>query len=159
MTENIATETNLKLTTPTDREIATTRVFDAPRGLVFDTLTIAKGAMQRYYTGQLDGELVWKIHAFNAWVAAIRLSSSGPTVLLADHLQGETPILIYRVERLESTIAALRARGWTAESGPFEVPNGPCYTFRDPMGVRLAIYENQRPQVDQEFAGRIDSKN
>ena len=44
MTENIATETNLKLTTPTDREIATTRVFDAPRGLVFDTLTIAKGA-------------------------------------------------------------------------------------------------------------------
>lgn len=44
MTENIATETNLKLTTPTDREIATTRVFDAPRGLVFDALTIVKEA-------------------------------------------------------------------------------------------------------------------
>jgi hypothetical protein len=68
-------------------------------------------------------------------------------------------VLIYRVERLESTTAALRARGWTPESGPFEIPNGPCYTFRDPTGVRLAIYENQRPEVDQEFAGRIDAKN
>ena len=29
----------LKLTTPTDREIAMTRVFDAPRRLVFDALT------------------------------------------------------------------------------------------------------------------------
>jgi predicted enzyme related to lactoylglutathione lyase len=116
-------------------------------------------ASVRYYTEQLGGELVWKIHAFNTWVAAIRLSPTRPVVLLANHLHGDTPILIYRVERLESTIAALRARGWTAESGPFEIPNGPCYTFRDPTGVRLAIYENQRPQVDQEFAGRIDSKN
>ena len=30
---------NLKVTTPTDREIAMTRVFDAPRRLVFDALT------------------------------------------------------------------------------------------------------------------------
>jgi predicted enzyme related to lactoylglutathione lyase len=111
----------------------------------------------RYYTAQLGGELVWKIHAFNAWVAAVRLSPARPMVLLADHLRGETPILIYRVQRLESTIAELRARGWQAESGPFEIPNGPCYTFRDPTGVRLAVYENQRPQVEQEFAGRIDS--
>jgi predicted enzyme related to lactoylglutathione lyase len=113
-------------------------------------------ASVRYYTAQLGGELVWKIHAFGAWVAAVRLSSTGPMVLLADHLHGEIPILIYRVERLESSIAALRAQGWKAESGPFEIPNGPCYTFRDPTGVRLAIYENQRPAVDQEFAGRID---
>ena len=116
-------------------------------------------ASVRYYTEQLGGELLWKIHAFNAWVAAVRLSPIGPIVLLADHLQGDTPILIYRVERLESAVAALRARGWTPESGPFEIPNGPCYTFCDPMGVRLAIYENQRPEVVQEFAGRIDSKN
>ena len=76
----------------------------------------------RYYTAQLGGELVWKIHAFNAWVAAVRLSPARPMVLLADHLRGETPILIYRVQRLESTIAELRARGWQAESGPFEIP-------------------------------------
>src|SRR5439155_25403833 len=29
----------LKVTTPTDREIVMTRVFDAPRGLVFDAMT------------------------------------------------------------------------------------------------------------------------
>ena len=29
----------MKVTTPTDREIVMTRVFDAPRGLVFDALT------------------------------------------------------------------------------------------------------------------------
>jgi predicted enzyme related to lactoylglutathione lyase len=116
-------------------------------------------ASVRYYTEQLDGELVWKIHAFNAWVAAIRLSPGGPMVLLADHLHGDIPILIYRVERLETAAAALQARGWAPESGPFEIPNGPCYTFRDPSGVRFAIYENQRPEVDQEFAGRFDTKN
>ncbi|MGA7216060.1 MAG: VOC family protein [Terrimicrobiaceae bacterium] len=113
----------------------------------------------RYYTRQLGGELLWKIHAFNAWVTAVRLSPTGPLVLLADHLHSDTPIVIYRVERLESTVAALLARGWIPESGPFEIPNGPCYTFRDPTGVRLVIYENQRPEVNLEFAGRIDTKN
>jgi hypothetical protein len=112
-----------------------------------------------YYTDQLRGELVWKIHASNAWVAAIRLSPTGPLVLLADHLHGDTPILIYRVEQLETSVAALRVRGWIPESGPFEIPNGPCYTFRDPTGVRLAIYEDQRPEVSREFAGRIDTRN
>ena len=33
------TKTALKVTTPTDRELVMTRVFDAPRGMVFDTLT------------------------------------------------------------------------------------------------------------------------
>jgi predicted enzyme related to lactoylglutathione lyase len=112
-----------------------------------------------YYTKQLGGELVWKIHAFDTWVAAVRLSASGPLVLLAAHLEGETPILIYRVEHLESTVATLSARGWSAESGPFEIPNGPCYTFRDPAGVRLAIYENQRPDVAEHFEGRIDRES
>ena len=78
---------------------------------------------------------VWKIHAFNAWVAAVRLSPMGPLVLLADHLQGDTPILIYRFEQLETSVAALRVRGWIPESGSFEIPNGPCYTFCDPTGV------------------------
>ena len=47
-TENIATETTLKLTTPTDREIAMTRVFDALRSLVFDALTKPE-LLKRYF--------------------------------------------------------------------------------------------------------------
>ena len=34
----------LQVTTPTDREIAMTRVFDAPRQLVFDAWTQARAA-------------------------------------------------------------------------------------------------------------------
>ena len=46
-------------------------------------------ASVRYDTDQLCGQLVWKIHAFNAWVAAVRLSPTGPLVMLADHLDGD----------------------------------------------------------------------
>ena len=47
-TENTATEMSLKLTTPTDREIAMTRCFDAPRSLVFDALTKPE-VLKRYF--------------------------------------------------------------------------------------------------------------
>lgn len=115
-------------------------------------------ASVRYYTGELGGELVWKIHAFDAWVAGIRLSQTGPMILLADHLHGEAPIFIYRVANFEGALATLRARGWAPEGAAFEIPNGPCCTFRDPAGVRFGIYENQRPEIPEGFAGRIDRK-
>ena len=37
-----------------------------------------------------------------------------------------------------------------------EIPNGPCCTFRDPADNHIAIYENKRPNVMEEFKGRID---
>lgn len=43
----------LKVTTPTDLEIAITRVFDAPRKLVFDAYT--KPALLKRWLGALDG--------------------------------------------------------------------------------------------------------
>ena len=93
--------------------------------LSLDYLYVPAGDIEiatRFYTEQLGGELVWKIHAFNTWVAAVRLSASGPMVLLAAHLQGNTPILIYRVEQLESSVARLRAQGWTPEAAPSRFP-------------------------------------
>ena len=47
-TENIAAKTDLKLTTPNDREIAMTRAFDAPRSQVFDALTRPE-VLKRYF--------------------------------------------------------------------------------------------------------------
>src|SRR6476660_2650978 len=79
-------------------------------------------ASVRYYTGELGGELVWKIHAFDAWVAGIRLSQTGPMILLADHLHGEAPIFIYRVANFEGALATLRARGWAPDGAAFEIP-------------------------------------
>lgn len=43
-------------------------------------------AAVRFYTGVLRGELRWKIHDGGVWVAAVRMSGVGPTVLLASHL-------------------------------------------------------------------------
>jgi hypothetical protein len=111
----------------------------------------------RYYTGKLRGELVWTIHAFNTWVAPVPCQRAVDLARRSSSLRHA--ILIYRVERLEISVAALHVRGWIPESGPFGIPNGPCYTFRDPTDVRLAIYENQRPEVNREFAGRIDTNN
>lgn len=44
------------------------------------------------------------------------------------------------------------------EDKKLEIPPGPCYTFRDPAGNAIAIYENQRPEVVKQFNGRIDKK-
>lgn len=113
-------------------------------------------ASVRYYTEVLGGSLEWKIHAFDAWVAAVRLSATGPLVLLADHLAPGPPILIYRVAHLARSSAELAARGWTAEAGPFGIPSGPCTTFRDPAGARLAIYEQAWGDAHERFRGRMD---
>ncbi len=113
----------------------------------------------KYYKDVLGGELLWKIHAFGVWVACIKLSKAGekPYVLLADHIKQNDVMLIYRVENLENSVLALKSRGWKEENR-IEIPPGPCCTFRDPAGNALVIYENTRPDVMQDFRGRIDSQ-
>lgn len=108
-----------------------------------------------YYTKVLDGSLMWKIHAFGVWVACINISAEGPYILLADHIKAHDSILIYRVENIRNASKRLLARGWKKEKG-LEIPQGPCYVFRDPADNAIAIYENQRPDVMEKFKGRID---
>jgi len=111
----------------------------------------------KYYTDVLDGELMWKIHAFGVWVACIRpANSEKPYVLLADHINKNDVMLIYRVENLQSAIKELKSKDWKEES-TIEIPPGPCCTFRDPAGNALVIYENVRPYVMEQFKGRIDT--
>jgi hypothetical protein len=108
-----------------------------------------------YYTNILGNELLWKIHAFGVWVACVRVSNSGPLLLLADHIKKNDLIMIYRVSSLDSTASTLHSQGWKEEK-MLEIPPGPCYTFRDPTGNAIAIYENLRPEVMEQFDGRID---
>ena len=110
-----------------------------------------------YYTKMLDGELLWKIHAYGVWVACIRLSNRDPYILLADHINRKDLMLIYRVNNLDKTATELRSRGWREEKS-LEIPNGPCLTFRDPADNSIVIYENRRPYVMKDFKGRIDTK-
>ncbi len=108
-----------------------------------------------YFTDVLGGRLIFAIDAMGIRVAMIELGEESPRILLAGHLEGERPILVYRVARLSDAMAALEERGWTAE-GTFEIPQGPCCSFRTPGDHRIAIYELKRPEVVEHFAGRRD---
>jgi hypothetical protein len=88
-------------------------------------------------------------------VAAVELTDGPPLVLLTDHVEGERPILVYRVDDLARALDDLSSRGWERE-GTFEIPHGPCCSFRTPGGHRLALYQLVRPEVAAHFAGRFD---
>jgi catechol 2,3-dioxygenase-like lactoylglutathione lyase family enzyme len=111
-------------------------------------------ASARGYVEALGAELVWKIRGMGTVVACLRVAGGGPEILLSGHLEGEIPILIYRVADYGAAVAELRAGG--IELHEVELPPGPCATFRAPGGQRLAVYERTRPGVEEHFAGRID---
>jgi len=112
-------------------------------------------ADSRYFRDVLGGELVFAIEAMGTKVAMVRLGVEGPAILLTDHLDGDRPILVYRVEDLGEAVAALEARGWP-RGRLLELPLGPACSFETPGGHRLALYELSRPIVLDSFAGRRD---
>jgi hypothetical protein len=108
-----------------------------------------------YFTEVLGAHVVFAVEAMGARVAAVELTEGPPLVLLADHLEGERPILVYRVADLDAAIAKLEARGWERRR-TFEIPHGPCCSFRTPNGHRIALYQLTRPEVAAHFDGRRD---
>jgi hypothetical protein len=108
-----------------------------------------------YFSDVLGGKLIFAIDAMGIRVAMVELGEHSPRILLAGHLVGERPILVYRVAALTTAMAELEAHGWTPE-GTFEIPQGPCCSFRTAGGHRIAIYELKRPDVIAHFAGRRD---
>jgi hypothetical protein len=108
-----------------------------------------------HFTEVLGGRLVFAIEAFGARVAMVKLSTGPPDVLLASHLEGDQPILVYRVADLEAAVDRLGARGLEPEHR-FGIPHGPGCSFRAPGGHRLALYELTRPGAAAHLAGRRD---
>jgi hypothetical protein len=109
----------------------------------------------RYFTETLGGRLVFAVEGMDARVAMLELTEGPPRILLADHLEGDRPILVYRVADFDATLKALRARGWKRERS-IEIPHGPLCSFVTPGGQRLAVYELTRPDVEAHFEGRRD---
>ena len=88
-------------------------------------------------------------------VAMLELTDGPPRILLTDHVDGDRPILVYRVEDHAAATAELRARGWTPERS-LEIPQGPVSSYRSRGGHRIALYQSVRPTVLAHFAGRRD---
>lgn len=112
-------------------------------------------AETRYFTETLGGRLIFAVEGMGARVAMIELSEEPPRILLADHLEGDRPILVYRVASFDDALAELKARGWKRQRS-IEIPHGPLCSFITPGGQRLAVYELVRPEVEEHFAGRFD---
>ncbi len=107
------------------------------------------------YVSELDAELVWKVRGMGTTVACLRTSEIGPAILLSAHLEGPTPILVYRVADYAAAVARLIGSG-SDQLHELEIPHGPCASFRAPGGQRFAIYELTRPDAAHHFVGRFD---
>jgi hypothetical protein len=108
-----------------------------------------------HYTAGLGGEVVFAIERFGTRVAMVRLAPDPPTLLLAEHLEGDQPILVHRVDALDGATAALAARG-VRVAAHFEIPHGPGVELACPGPQRLALYELTRPERAASLAGRRD---
>jgi hypothetical protein len=108
-----------------------------------------------YFSDVLGGRVVFAIEGMGTRVAAVELTEGPPLILLADHVEGDRAILVYRVPDLTAALAELEERGWEREH-IFEIPHGPICSFRSPGGHRIALYQLTRPEVADHFAGRRD---
>lgn len=108
-----------------------------------------------YFTAVLGARLIFAIDGMGTRVAMLALTDDPPRLLLAGHLEGDVPVLLYRVANLEAATAELRTRGWS-DGHALEIPQGPVRSFEAPGGQRIGIYERTRPQVEASFEGRRD---
>jgi hypothetical protein len=108
-----------------------------------------------YFTNVLGARLVFAIDSMGTRVAMLELGTAPPHLLLADHLEGDRPVFVYRVADLPAAMRDLASRGWQ-RGHSLEIPQGPICSFITPGGHRLAVYQLTRPQVIEQFAGRRD---
>jgi len=97
-----------------------------------------------HFIDRLGAQLVFAIEAFETRVAMLRLSPDAPALLLAEHLDGDQPVMVYRVTDLEQAISELEGRD-VAIARRFEIPFGP--------GAAGTTSESRRPG-DRSPAGR-----
>ena len=101
-----------------------------------------------WFEATLGAEVVFAIEAYGTKVAMLR-AGGGTPLLLAGHLEGERPVLVFRVESLEAAAAELDGVG-----PEFGIPHGPVREIEAPGGHRISIYELTRPGADEHLAGR-----
>ncbi len=108
-----------------------------------------------HYVDVLGAHLRWKVRGMGTVVACVELVDPGPAILLSGHLEGEVPVLVYRVADYAAEVARLRSAGLD-DITELEIPHGPCASFRAVGGQRFAIYELVRPEAVTHFDGHLD---
>ena len=108
-----------------------------------------------YFTEVLGAKLTFAVEGMGTRVAMVEMTDTPPRILLAEHLEGERPVMVYRVADLQEAVRTLEARGWK-QGHALEIPHGPVRTFESAGGHRLAIYQLARPEVGEHFEGRRD---
>jgi hypothetical protein len=108
-----------------------------------------------YFTDVLGATLIFAVEGMGTRVAMVEMTEGLPRLLLAEHLEGDRPVMVFRVADLEEAARTLEGRGWK-RGHSLEIPHGPVCSFDTPGGHRLAIYELARPEVGEHFAGRRD---
>jgi hypothetical protein len=104
---------------------------------------------------RMGAATVFAIEAFGTRVAMPTLDAHPPAFLLAEHLEGERPVLVYRVADLERSIGEVEARGLEI-AVRFGIPHGPGAELTHPGPQRIALYELTRPAAAEKLAGRRD---
>ena len=112
-------------------------------------------ADMKWFVETLGAKVVFAIDGMGARVAMLKLGRSRPPLLLADHLEGDVPVLVYRVASVDDARRELRSRGWR-RGRLLELPMGTALSFVAPGGQRVAIFELSRPDVERHFRGRRD---
>ncbi len=112
-------------------------------------------ADMKWFVETLGAKVVFAIDGMGARVAMLKIGRSKPPLLLADHVTGDAPILVYRVADLEEARRELRTRGWR-RGRMLELPMGTALSFTAPGGQRIALFELSRPDVERHFRGRFD---
>ena len=109
----------------------------------------------RYFAEVLGAKLAFAVEGMGTRVAMVELTERPPHILLAEHLEGDQPVMVYRVADMAKAIEQLTSRGWK-RGHTLEIPHGPVCSFTTPGGHRLAIYQLTRPEAGDHFVGRRD---
>lgn len=129
------------------------RVFRSLDFIYLPSRDVAAEAEQ--FVASVGASIVFAIEAFGTRVAMLDLGQHSPALLLAGHLEGDQPVLVYRVADLERTVADLGQRGVDVLAR-FEIPPGPAAEIATPGPQRVAFYELTRPEVGERLVGRRD---
>ena len=103
----------------------------------------------------LGARVVFAIDDGGIRAAMLELTEGPPNILLTDHVDGERPIMVFRVADHRATVDQLRSGGWTS------LGHSRSRRARAPRSGRRAACGSRstssiRPQVLEHFAGRRD---